>query len=427
MEASHVARLLIVAARRAGTLNASALRSLYDPGQPRDEQGQWTAGSGASAHFNVPENFKLEDAEYDVNTKLPLDTMVFATVDLDLLSSEYKNDFRVREMAKAMEQGAKFPPLTLEQRSNGKLAILDGRTRVAAFREAGLKGKIPAVIRLEDRGTEGALPKGVVIDRKRTDSLRAGVVRHAQASEGALHAAADAHVPAVAVALRHAFAEGRKALRGTTLQANPVRNVDKAVAAIRRALGATLPGTLRRVLIAGGQVAAGTLQTAENFRAAKRSDKTKVDFAFDADNQAAVDWADRHAAELIDGITETSREAINNAIADALETGDLADALDEILAAVGDAYRAALIARHETMLAVSEGQRQAWGQAVEDGWLTGDEERQWIATGDAKVCPVCDALDGQTAPLGGSYESDGESYDGPPAHVSCRCTEGIVG
>ena len=63
---------------------------------------------------------------------------------------------------------------------------------------------------------------------------------------------------------------------------------------------------------------------------------------------------------------------------------------------------------------------------TDEGLLTGDEVRTWIAVGDDKVCPICDALDGMTAKLGESYESDGEEYDGPPAHVSCRCTEGLT-
>ena len=148
---------------------------------------------------------------------------------------------------------------------------------------------------------------------------------------------------------------------------------------------------------------------------------------FDAKTQAVIDWADRHAAELIDNITETSREAINNAISELQETGDWDAYYDEILDAVGDEDRANLIARHESMLAAGEGQRQAWDQAVDKGMLTGDEERAWIVTGDEKVCPTCEGLEDKRAKLGDPYVGDdGEEYDGPPAHVQCRCTEGIA-
>lgn len=137
---------------------------------------------------------------------------------------------------------------------------------------------------------------------------------------------------------------------------------------------------------------------------------------FDSGSEAAVDWADRHAAELIDTISENSREDISNAIASALEDGSLDDALDEILAAVGDKTRAELIARTEIMRAVNAGQREAWDQAVEEGLLSGDEQRSWIATDDELTCPICGALDGETIGLDAQY-SDGS--DGPPAHPRC--------
>jgi SPP1 gp7 family putative phage head morphogenesis protein len=145
---------------------------------------------------------------------------------------------------------------------------------------------------------------------------------------------------------------------------------------------------------------------------------------FDSGSDAAVSWADQHAAELIDNISENSREDIGNAIAAAIEDGDLSGAMDDILDAVGDKTRAELIARTEIMRAVNAGQREAWNQAVDDGLLTGDEQRTWIATDDELTCPICNDLDGETIGLDEQY-SDGS--DGPPAHPRCRCTEGIVG
>jgi hypothetical protein len=171
------------------------------------------------------------------------------------------------------------------------------------------------------------------------------------------------------------------------------------------------------------RVTRSTLKGAE-LRTAKDVPGIKLTMRFDAANQAVIDWADRHAAELIDGITETSREQINNAVANQAETGE--DSYDEILDAVGDEDRAQRIAHHEAMLAANEGQRQAWDQATEKGLLSADDQRVWILTDDEKVCPICEALGDTTTTLNGNYEADGDEYDGPPAHVGCRCTEGLA-
>lgn len=171
IEPTRAARLLVLAARRAGTLHALDCGTGAGGFKPGNTCAK---GDAAAAVFQeMPGDFTLEDAQYDVNTKYPRELMVVAQVDLSLLSSEYGNDARVREMTAAMKSGDKFPPLTLELREDGTLRISDGRTRVAALRELGVTvGKVPAVVRLPDFDTEGLLPKGVAIDKKRTASLR---------------------------------------------------------------------------------------------------------------------------------------------------------------------------------------------------------------------------------------------------------------
>ena len=247
--------------------------------------------------------------------------------------------------------------------------------------------------------------------------------RTAGVKEGPLHATADKWTPKVEVLFRYAFAAARRVLTGKN-------KVNKALLVLKNELEESLPPLLKKIYVDGGVVGAKMLsrqlRNAE-FRAAKRTPAPRIDFDFDVKTQAAIDWADRHAAELITAITETSRERINNAVAELLETGDWDELKDEILDAVGDSERARLIARNEPMIAVHEGQREAWDQAVEEGLMTGDEEREWIVVGDEKVCPICNGLDGKRAKLGQSYiGDDGEAYEGPPAHVSCRCSEGIV-
>lgn len=140
---------------------------------------------------------------------------------------------------------------------------------------------------------------------------------------------------------------------------------------------------------------------------------------FDASDPRAAKWARERGAELAKDISDTTRERIAEAVANAAETGE--DAYDEILAAIGDDSRAEMIARTETMMAANEGQRQAWDQAAEKGLLDEDTKRVWIAT--IGCCDECDALDEEEATLDGEYPDPGG--DGPPLHPNCRCTEGI--
>lgn len=237
------------------------------------------------------------------------------------------------------------------------------------------------------------------------------------ASGIALHRTADSFVKRLQVTFNYAFARGRIAL------GKKGDNVDAAIRAIEQALKDTLPKTLRKIAQAGGVVGAKTvpmLKTAEELR----TDAQKpLRFQFDLKNPKVTEWAEEHAAKLIKDITEVSRERIRRAVIDRVEGDEFEDSFENILAAVGDKTRAELIARHETIQAVSEGQRLAWDQAVEDGYLTGKEKRVWIVTPDERLCEICEALDGETAGLGEQYANE---YDGPPAHVNCRCTEGLV-
>lgn len=245
------------------------------------------------------------------------------------------------------------------------------------------------------------------------------VMRTAARKETAVHKAADAHVKKMATAIRYAFARGRKALKG---KMNPSTTPRDVAAIVKQALLDVMPDTLRATLADGGNAGLSLLKKARAAEITTAAGPLK--FRFSDQNPHAVAWAKEHAAEMATNISETTREAIRAAIESALEQGDLAGATDDIAAAVGDEDRAVRIARNETMTAANEGQRQAWDQAVEEGLLTGDERRVWIATDDSLVCPICDALDGEVADLDGEYPGDGG--DGPPAHPLCRCTEGIV-
>jgi len=141
---------------------------------------------------------------------------------------------------------------------------------------------------------------------------------------------------------------------------------------------------------------------------------------YDVTNEDAADWARKHAAKLAKGLSKTTRKNIREAIALGFEGVDFDTVVAGVMEMVGDEARAKLIARTESMAAVSAGQRQAWARDVEEGWLTGRERRVWIAVPGA--CPLCEELDGTTARLDGTYKGD---IEGPPLHPRCRCTEGL--
>jgi hypothetical protein len=239
--------------------------------------------------------------------------------------------------------------------------------------------------------------------------------------EGAtpLHTAADRHVPKLATAFQLAFALGRKAIK-PMLTSRKTGGVDRAVDAMREALDAVVPKMLLKVVAAGGKVGAerlDDLKTLGDFRAAL------LGFRFDVANPLVIAWARMHAAEAIKQVTDTTKERIRRAVEDFEADGDWDVYYDRVLDAIGDKTRADLISRHEAMTAASEGNRQAWYQAEERGLLDDGMRRVWLTVGDELVCPICGPLADKTAPLHGQYPG---GFDGPPAHIRCRCDESLT-
>lgn len=85
--------------------------------------------------------------------------------------------------------------------------------------------------------------------------------------------------------------------------------------------------------------------------------------------------------------------------------------------------RATTIARTEILSASNEGRLAAWRAAQEKGLLREGQRRVWVVTPDDRLCPSCEAMDGQTVDLGEPFESDDfGAVDAPPLHPNCRCT-----
>ncbi|MCR4375692.1 MAG: phage head morphogenesis protein [Acidobacteria bacterium] len=180
--------------------------------------------------------------------------------------------------------------------------------------------------------------------------------------------------------------------------------------------------------------------------------------AFNLTNPLSVAWAQQASAGLIAGLQEATRGTIRSLIAEGLQQGvtaaetarllrasigltdnqaiavinyryDLIDAgrtVDDIARLTARYarqlinYRANTIAITETQTSVQQGQRQAWQQAADQGYLRRDQTRRvWVI--DPGACPICEAMDGQTVGFDEPFLSDGETFDMPPRHPRCQC------
>lgn len=186
----------------------------------------------------------------------------------------------------------------------------------------------------------------------------------------------------------------------------------------------------------------------------------KLHLSFDLVNPDVVDAAQSaRVAALVQRVTDATREAIRQVIARAVSEGIppreaarlikpligltprqaqavlsfRAQLLEEGLAreravAAANKYaeqqlrqRALLIARTETIRVATDGRHAGWDEALRRGYLPDSVRMKWVTARDERVCPICNALNGQLQPLKGSFDSSIGPISGPPAHPACRC------
>lgn len=155
---------------------------------------------------------------------------------------------------------------------------------------------------------------------------------------------------------------------------------------------------------------------ADDVLAGKPLDAAELDY-LGLTGQAAADWAEAHAGDLITGIDATTSDLIAQAIATGIEEQlgpqGTADLLTELLDTMSSS-RAFTIARTEMNAAFSQA-------ALDKMSAIGLEYKRWILSPDA--CPICeDNADDGAIPLDDEFSSGDDS---PPAHPNCRCA--VVG
>lgn len=187
---------------------------------------------------------------------------------------------------------------------------------------------------------------------------------------------------------------------------------------------------------------------------------------FDIVNPYVVEWAGRRAAEQVTLIDAESRAAIQSIIeravsegidarsagrmirefvglntrqaaavanyrAGLIEAGVKPSRIEDLVAkATNRAWRqrAEMIARTEIQTAANFGQTEAWKQSAAKGLLDpASTRRVWIA--NVGACALCVAMAEASrespATLTGSFIGDAGTFDAPPGHPGCRCSQGL--
>lgn len=157
------------------------------------------------------------------------------------------------------------------------------------------------------------------------------------------------------------------------------------------------------------------------YRAGAVSSAKALGIAFDLANERAVEWAAGHAATLVSGIEDTTKEALRRIISGALDEGwsyqQTARAIREEFAAFSVA-RSELIAVTETANAYEQANADQ-ARSIADSGL--DMEKAWATVGDNDVEDTCQSNEDEGwIPMDDAHDS-GDSE--PPAHPNCRCTE----
>jgi len=145
---------------------------------------------------------------------------------------------------------------------------------------------------------------------------------------------------------------------------------------------------------------------------------------FDPFSAAAIKWIKGQAALTVKTILDTDIQAVRDIILNGFNEGQGIPAISKLIRGFYDdnsAWKAARVARTEVGKAAGFGQHEA---AEQSGVV---KTKKWLTARDSAVRDSHVALEGEEAPLEGSY-SNGLSFPGDPSGdpgevINCRCTE----
>ena len=125
-------------------------------------------------------------------------------------------------------------------------------------------------------------------------------------------------------------------------------------------------------------------------------------------NKNAAEWASRYGFDLVSGITDTTREALQQKVSAFFENQMTMPQFAEALEPLFGPVRAEMLAITETTRSSVEGPRAILAELNKQGIVM---IPIFSTSSDETVCPLCAPLDGK--------QIDDASW--PPIHPRCRC------
>lgn len=153
-------------------------------------------------------------------------------------------------------------------------------------------------------------------------------------------------------------------------------------------------------------------------RASAQLVASQVGVGFDVLEPGLVKFTQTHAAQLVKGIVETTRDEVRAALAAGLKEGEGIPELSARIQGAGafGPARAKLIARTETTTVTNRA-----GRGAIQTWASDNGQRvvkSWLATADARTRDEHRELDGEERPIGKAFSNGLQE----PSEPNCRCT-----
>lgn len=167
------------------------------------------------------------------------------------------------------------------------------------------------------------------------------------------------------------------------------------------------PGAMLRLALAGMAAGQAAIQSGSNADPQKPAVKASIDIDWSMLSEEALAFVKRYLPTLIRNINLTTAQAVNDAIAEWMQSGGSVSDLKTLLQPIfNDASRAALIAQTESTRAYAEGSMERYRNA-------GVERVKTRNVKDSLVCPICDAAAKQIFTTAAAPTV--------PLHPGCRC------